>query len=62
MASYPHYLQRFIGAAVLKYCDPAYSLTVYALTCALLTLGITQASGQGIVACMFCKNGFASAV
>ncbi|KAG8769930.1 hypothetical protein FRC15_004315 [Serendipita sp. 397] len=46
-------LGRFIGAAVLKYCDPAYSLTVYALACALFTLGITQASGNGIIACMF---------
>ncbi|KAG8805698.1 hypothetical protein FRC19_007711 [Serendipita sp. 401] len=45
--------QRFIGAAVLKYCDPAYSLTVYALACAFFTLGITQASGNGIIACMF---------
>ncbi|KAG8777597.1 hypothetical protein FRC16_004104 [Serendipita sp. 398] len=46
-------LGRFIGAAVLKYCDPAYSLTVYALACAFFTLGITQASGNGIIACMF---------
>lgn len=46
-------LGRFMGAVLLRYMPPEYALTWYALMCSVLTIGVTQASGNGIVTCMF---------
>ncbi|KAH8926635.1 hypothetical protein BT69DRAFT_1317476 [Atractiella rhizophila] len=46
-------LGRFMGTGLLYYVDPAHALTAYALACCCFTIGVTQATGNGIVACTF---------
>jgi MFS transporter, FHS family, L-fucose permease len=44
---------RFFGAALLRFVDTAFLLSVYGVACVTCCLGVTLGAGRGGVACLY---------
>ncbi|KAG2150445.1 major facilitator superfamily domain-containing protein [Suillus clintonianus] len=51
---------RFVGVAILNFIDPALLLSFYGFCCSLFCLLVSQLTGYGGVACLFCLFFFES--
>ncbi|KZT26820.1 MFS general substrate transporter [Neolentinus lepideus HHB14362 ss-1] len=51
---------RFTGVAILNFIDPALLLSLYGMCCIAFSIGVSQTSGWGGVACLFCLFFFES--